>query len=157
MHILLAQNQLIAFPKNACVLNCTYLTLELTDHRFNMIVLCRLASRTSCLLLATSFYNNFTSGIITNMIVSLESRIKLCSLWDPTSHFLRLTRLSTIRHQNLILKPVHVSSYHSLSMNQSASKHGRRTFLYSAMRELVCNGQLWARAVLRQLRSYKVG
>ena len=40
---------------------------------------------------------------------------------------------------------------------QSASKHGRRTFLYSAMRELVCNGQLWARAVLRQLCSYKVG
>ena len=31
------------------------------------------------------------------------------------------------------------------------------TDLYGAMRELVCNGQLWARAVLRQLRSYKVG
>ena len=25
--------------------------------------------------------------------------------------------------------------------HQSASKHGRRTFLYSAMRELVCRGQ----------------
>ena len=25
------------------------------------------------------------------------------------------------------------------------------------MRELLCNGQLWARAVLRQHRSYKVG
>ena len=24
--------------------------------------------------------------------------------------------------------------------NQSASKHGRRTFIYSATRELVCNG-----------------
>ena len=36
---------------------------------------------------------------------------------------------------------------------QSVSKHGRRTFLYSAMRELVCNGQLWAIVVLRQLRS----
>ena len=31
---------------------------------------------------------------------------------------------------------------------QSASKHGRRTFLYNAIRELVCNGQLWARAAL---------
>ena len=27
---------------------------------------------------------------------------------------------------------------------QSASKHGRRTFPYNAMRELICNGQLWA-------------
>ena len=40
---------------------------------------------------------------------------------------------------------------------QSASKHGRCTFLYSAMRELVCKRQLWARAALRQLCSYKVG
>ena len=40
---------------------------------------------------------------------------------------------------------------------QSASKHGRRTFLYSAVTELVCNGQFWARADLRQLCSYKVG
>ena len=39
---------------------------------------------------------------------------------------------------------------------QSSSKHGRCTFLYSAMRELVCNGQLWAGAALRQLRSHKV-
>ena len=31
---------------------------------------------------------------------------------------------------------------------QSASKQGQRTFLYSAMRELVCNGQLWARVAL---------
>ena len=30
----------------------------------------------------------------------------------------------------------------------------RRTFLYGAMRELVCNGQLWARAPLRQFHSY---
>ena len=30
--------------------------------------------------------------------------------------------------------------------NRSASKHGRRTFLYSAIRELVCSGQLWVRA-----------
>ena len=30
-------------------------------------------------------------------------------------------------------------------LDHSASKHGRRTFLCSAMRELVCNGQLWAR------------
>ena len=37
--------------------------------------------------------------------------------------------------------------------NQSASKHERRTFLYSAMRELVCNGQLWAKEALRQLGS----
>ena len=37
---------------------------------------------------------------------------------------------------------------------QSASKHGRRTFLYSEMRELVCKGQLLARVALslRQLR-----
>ena len=41
--------------------------------------------------------------------------------------------------------------------NQSTSKHGQRTFPYSAMRELVYKGQLWARAVLRELRSYKVG
>ena len=39
--------------------------------------------------------------------------------------------------------------------NQSASKHGGRTFLHSAMRELVCNGQLWARAALRQLRGIR--
>ena len=38
-------------------------------------------------------------------------------------------------------------------MNQSALKHGRRTFLYSAIKELVCNGEHWARAALRQLRS----
>ena len=37
--------------------------------------------------------------------------------------------------------------------HQSASKHRWRTFLYSAMREMVCSGQLWARAALRQLRS----
>ena len=41
--------------------------------------------------------------------------------------------------------------------NQSALKHGRRTFLYSAIRELVRSGQLWAKAALRQLRSFKVG
>ena len=35
--------------------------------------------------------------------------------------------------------------------NQSALKHGRRIFLYSAMGELVCSGQLWARAALKQL------
>ena len=43
------------------------------------------------------------------------------------------------------------------SLNQNALKHGRRTFVCSAMGELVCRGQLWARAALRQLRSYKVG
>ena len=35
--------------------------------------------------------------------------------------------------------------------DQSALKHGRRTFLNSAMGELVCIRQLWARAALRQL------
>ena len=41
---------------------------------------------------------------------------------------------------------------------QSALKHGRRTFLYSAMGELVvCSGQFWARAALKQLPSQKVG
>ena len=35
----------------------------------------------------------------------------------------------------------------------SASNHGRRTFLYSAMRELVCNGQLWARGSSEVRRS----
>ena len=40
--------------------------------------------------------------------------------------------------------------------HQSASKHGRRTFLYGTMRELVCNGQRWTRPALRQLLSYKV-
>ena len=44
---------------------------------------------------------------------------------------------------------IYYSERESSSFNQSASKHGWRTFLYSAMRELVCNGQLWARAVLR--------
>ena len=39
---------------------------------------------------------------------------------------------------------------------QSASKHGRLTLLYSAMRELTCNGQLWATAAVRQLRSHNV-
>ena len=48
-------------------------------------------------------------------------------------------------------------SGYSHSYHQSASKHSKRTFLYSPMRELVCNGQLWARAALRQLPSYKVG
>ena len=37
---------------------------------------------------------------------------------------------------------------------QSSSKHGRCTFLYSAMRELVCNEQLWARSALRQHRRF---
>ena len=36
-------------------------------------------------------------------------------------------------------------------------RHGYRTYQNSTMRELVCNGQLWARAALRQLRSYTVG
>ena len=40
---------------------------------------------------------------------------------------------------------------------QSAIKHGRRTFLYCAMGELVCSGLLWARTALRQPPSYKVG
>ena len=35
--------------------------------------------------------------------------------------------------------------------------HAAAHFLYSAMGELVCNGQLWATAALGQLRSYKVG
>ena len=35
-------------------------------------------------------------------------------------------------------------------LDQSASKRERRAFLYSTMRELVCNGQLWARVALRQ-------
>ena len=42
-------------------------------------------------------------------------------------------------------------------IDQSALKHGRRTFLKSAMGELVRSGKLWASATLRQLRSYKVG
>ena len=36
--------------------------------------------------------------------------------------------------------------------SQSASRQGWRTFLYRVMRELVCNGQLWVRGVLRQFR-----
>ena len=44
-----------------------------------------------------------------------------------------------------------------VNFNQSAFKHGRRTFLDSAMGELVCSGQLWARAALKQLPSDKVG
>ena len=35
-------------------------------------------------------------------------------------------------------------------VHQSALKHGRRTFQNSAMGELVCSGQLSARAALRQ-------
>ena len=34
---------------------------------------------------------------------------------------------------------------------------GGRNFLYSLMGELVCSGQLWARAALKQLPSDKVG
>ena len=34
---------------------------------------------------------------------------------------------------------INYSKRESGSFNQSASKHGRRTFLYSTMRELVCN------------------
>ena len=37
-----------------------------------------------------------------------------------------------------------------IGYDQSALKHGRRTFLYSTMGELVCSGQLWARAAMRQ-------
>ena len=40
--------------------------------------------------------------------------------------------------------------------HQSASKHGRHTFIYSEMRELVWNEQLWATAAVRQLRSHNV-
>ena len=36
--------------------------------------------------------------------------------------------------------------------NQSSLKQGLCTFLYSAMGELVCSRQLWARAALRQLQ-----
>ena len=62
---------------------------------------------------------------------------------------------SFITHVHLIMK---LGTDLELDMfYQTASKYGRRNFLYSAMRELVYNGQLWARAVLRQLRSYKVG
>ena len=43
------------------------------------------------------------------------------------------------------------------ALYQSALKHGRRTFLYSAIGEQVCSGQLWERAALKQLGSYKVG
>ena len=42
-----------------------------------------------------------------------------------------------------------------LYFTQSASKHGRRTLLCSAMRELICNWKLWARPAL-QLRSHNV-
>ena len=44
-----------------------------------------------------------------------------------------------------------------LRPHQSALKHGWHTFLYSAMGELVCSGQLWASAALKQLPSYKIG
>ena len=36
----------------------------------------------------------------------------------------------------------------SSQLDQSALKYGRRTFLESAMGELVCSGQLWARGPL---------
>ena len=45
----------------------------------------------------------------------------------------------------------------TIGKNQGASNHGRHTFLDSSMRDLVCNEQLWASAVLKQVRSYKVG
>ena len=44
-----------------------------------------------------------------------------------------------------------------LTFHQSVFEHGRRTFPCSTMGELVCSGQLWTRAALRQFRSYKVG
>ena len=62
---------------------------------------------------------------------------------------------------NFILLPLMLSEggeensiYHAfvIPLNQSASKHGRHTFLYSAMRQRLCKAQLLARTVLRQLR-----
>ena len=51
-----------------------------------------------------------------------------------------------------------VQCEHCLSLvRPERFKHGRSTFLCGTLRELVCNGQLWASAVLRQLHSYKVG
>ena len=42
----------------------------------------------------------------------------------------------------------------ALDMEEEYS--GRRTFMYTVMRELVCNRQLWKRAAVRQLRSHNV-
>ena len=39
-----------------------------------------------------------------------------------------------------------------MSVQAERFKQGQRTFLYSAMRELVCNGQLWVRAAASQLQ-----
>ena len=66
-----------------------------------------------------------------------------------------LSRRKSHKHHDILVFVAY--ALHLPLVNMSASKHGRRSFLYSAMTELVCNGQLWATAVPRQLRSYKVG
>ena len=43
----------------------------------------------------------------------------------------------------------------AVCQGQSPLKRGRRTFLYSAMGELVCSGQLWARAERAKFQSEK--
>ena len=71
-------------------------------------------------------------------------RAKMAARTKTETNF--VTRVGLLSEQEKVIR-----------CNQSASKHGRRTFRYSVMRELVRKGQLWARAALRQLRSYKVG
>ena len=44
-----------------------------------------------------------------------------------------------------------------LNLDQSTSKHRQRTFLYGAVREPVCNGQLLTSVIVRELCHYKVG
>ena len=88
-------------------------------------------------------------------------RLGLCSVSYTANEY-------SIYHFCLIIKDFYISFSRVIIVQdfeivtfyvlfQSTSKHGRRTFQYSVMRDLVSNGQLWARAALRQLRSYKVG
>ena len=78
-------------------------------------------------------------------------------LWTPSETVLKIDSINqatrrTNDFSNSFSKP---PTARIMKQNQSTSKHGRPTSLYSAMRELVCNGQLWARAALKQLCSYK--
>ena len=60
------------------------------------------------------------------------------------------------RHQRTKLNEVYdIEKFNSRA--EHTKRHRQHTFLYSTVRELVRNGQLRARAVLKQLRSYNVG
>ena len=91
--------------------------------------------------------------------MGIEEDKKMEKSWDDTEKMVSdviCKKLRTLHIEGARRVGKRMSDRHDGS-KQRALKHGRHTFLYSAMGELVCSGQLWARAALRQLRSYKVG